>query len=288
MPGTTKFSSFKNSLQEYCQKRKAAVPSYKQERTEAGFLGTVSFLSFNYTAEAATDNPKDADQRAAFAALKSLGYIPNECKYNPATTATGSKRTSEMENLTPSKQQCTGNGLTALKTSKSELNELAQKNKLSQPTYENVSTPSGFFCTVTFNGRQFKSSRCCNKKKDAEQNAADVALIFLRNPQIAQGITNTETQTAADVDNMIKSARVASNVMKFSLKNRLQEYCQRLKKELPVYENNRDESGLFTSKVIVDGKTFTGQPFSLKKEAEKSAAEAALKELGLMAVVQDA
>lgn len=44
------------------------------------------------------------------------------------------------------------------KTSKSKLNELAQKNKLNQPTYDTVHTPNGFFTTVTFNGRQFKVS----------------------------------------------------------------------------------------------------------------------------------
>jgi len=44
------------------------------------------------------------------------------------------------------------------KTWKSSLNELAQKNKLSQPTYQTVDTHGGFDCTVTFNGRQFKVS----------------------------------------------------------------------------------------------------------------------------------
>ena len=83
---------------------------------------------------------------------------------------------------------------------------------------------------------------------------------------------------------MIKSARVASNVMKLSLKNRLQEYCQRLKKALPVYECNLGEDGLYMSKCTVEGQVFEGIPAKSKKDSEKSAAEAALKDLGLMAV----
>ena len=86
LPGMIKFSSYKNSLQEFCQKRKAAVPSYKHERTQAGLLGSVSFLNFLYKADVETDNAKDADQRAAFSALKNLGYLPKDSTYIPSTT----------------------------------------------------------------------------------------------------------------------------------------------------------------------------------------------------------
>lgn len=61
-------------------------------------------------------------------------------------------------------------------SSKSKLNEMAQKNKLPLPTYNTVTVTNGFFSTVEFNGRQFKSAAICTKKKDAEQSAAKVAL----------------------------------------------------------------------------------------------------------------
>ena len=89
---------------------------------------------------------------------------------------------------------------------------------------------------------------------------------------------------SSDVADMIKSARVGSNVMKLSLKNRLQEYCQRLKKELPTYKSESGDNGFFTTVCNVDGVTFQGCPAKTRKEAEKNAAEEALKELGLMAV----
>ena len=37
----------------------------------------------NFTAENPSDIPKDADQRAAFAALKGLGYLDNALEYKP-------------------------------------------------------------------------------------------------------------------------------------------------------------------------------------------------------------
>ena len=61
-------------------------------------------------------------------------------------------------------------------SSKSKLNEMAQKNKLPLPTYNTVTVTNGFFSTVEFNGRPFKSAAICTKKKDAEQSAAKVAL----------------------------------------------------------------------------------------------------------------
>ena len=83
---------------------------------------------------------------------------------------------------------------------------------------------------------------------------------------------------------MIKSARVGSNVMNLSLKNRLQEYCQRLKKDLPTYKSELGDNGFFMTVCTVDEVAYEGGPAKTRKEAEKNAAEAALKELGLMAV----
>ena len=91
LPGNPKFSSYKNALQEYCQKRRAAVPKYNSTKSSTGYIGNVSFLDFNFTAEAATDTPKDADLRAAFAALKGLGYFNKDLVYTAATSTNTGK-----------------------------------------------------------------------------------------------------------------------------------------------------------------------------------------------------
>jgi len=83
----------------------------------------------------------------------------------------------------------------------------------------------------------------------------------------------------SDVSNMISEARTAATS---SLKNRLQEYCQRLKKDLPKYETTMTDLQC-VSIVTVDGKQYTGLTKQQKKLAEMSAAEVALKSLGLMA-----
>ena len=66
-----------------------------------------------------------------------------------------------------------------------------------------------------------------------------------------------------------------------STKNRLQEYCQRLKKPLPQYATNLNKDMTSVSVVTVEGIQYQGEAKSFKKEAEMSAASVALKALGL-------
>lgn len=81
---------------------------------------------------------------------------------------------------------------------------------------------------------------------------------------------------------MVSEARKASQPV--GLKNRLQEYCQRLGKTLPLYETKANDSDkTFQSTVTVQENSYTGSPMTGKKSAETSAAEAALKALELMA-----
>lgn len=81
LPGSPKFSSYKNSLQEYCQKRHGPVPTYHSKRNSLGIVGVVTVFADTYEADTATSTAKDADQRAAFTALKKLGYIPETCEF---------------------------------------------------------------------------------------------------------------------------------------------------------------------------------------------------------------
>ena len=80
-----KFSSYKNSLQEYCQKSHLPVPTYRAVRESTGFVSTVNFSTNIVQGKIGTDNSKDADQRTAFEALKQLGYLPEDMQFEQTT-----------------------------------------------------------------------------------------------------------------------------------------------------------------------------------------------------------
>ena len=82
LPGIGKFSSYKNSLQEYCQKSKVPVPQYRTRHDAGvGFIGSVSFSTNSVTAKKAMPTSKEAEMVAAFEALKQLGYFSDEVQY---------------------------------------------------------------------------------------------------------------------------------------------------------------------------------------------------------------
>ena len=82
---------------------------------------------------------------------------------------------------------------------------------------------------------------------------------------------------------MIAEARNAAAKNPGALKSRVQEYCQRLKKELPKYTTQQNSDRTYFSSVEVDGVSYNGESQKSRKLAEISAAENALKTLGLMA-----
>lgn len=283
LPGIGKFASYKNSLQEYCQKSKQPVPQYKTRHDRGvGYIGTVSFSTNVITASKAMPNAKDAEMLVAFEALKQLGYFTEEVQYEHTSVL---RKRKDIEDIThsapPAKQHCPSGPVEGSSSFKSCLNELAQKNKLSLPTYNTVTTNNGFFSTVDFNGRQFKSAKICNKKKEAEQSAAKVAMDILSgNATESELIPQLQE---SDVKSMISEARAATVKTPTSLKNRLQEYCQRLKKDLPKYTIQQNTDRTYFSTVTVEGVVYNGEQKGNKKMAEMSAAENALKALGLMA-----
>lgn len=66
-------------------------------------------------------------------------------------------------------------------TEKALLNQFAQKLKRDGPTYEAGQLPNGLhISTVTFLGKQYKSMNGYRKLKDAEQDAARVAMETLK------------------------------------------------------------------------------------------------------------
>ncbi|KAJ7356015.1 hypothetical protein OS493_027411 [Desmophyllum pertusum] len=80
----------------------------------------------------------------------------------------------------------------------------------------------------------------------------------------------------------LESASAAAKPSPFtSYKNKLQEYCQKSKFVMPVYSCNR-ENGVFTCTVQVAGKAYTSNSCNTKKGSEQTAANVALKALGIV------
>ncbi|XP_065676877.1 uncharacterized protein LOC100206939 isoform X2 [Hydra vulgaris] len=303
LPGTNKFCSYKNSLQEYCQKSRLPTPSYKVVLSGPGMhIGNVTFNNTLVHGTVAYRIIKEAENNAAFEALKQLGYLHENSIYIPIA---GVKRPNDTQDPWYSKKPKTG----LCSSFKSKLNELAQKRHLGTPTYQTIYSAGGYLSTVVFNGREFKGMSPCMKKKDAEQNAAYVAYNVLSNdlsslppvkapavkkpppvknsqPMISfisqnqdQKLNNTEKKKP-----MVNQQNHSTNAsLSLSSKNRLQEYCQRLKKALPQYKTASNNDKTMVSTVIVEGVHYQGEPKVFKKEAELSAASIALKALGLAA-----
>ena len=84
LPGTSKFCSYKNSLQEYCQKSRIPTPSYKVVLNAPGeYVGSVSFNNNLVQATVGHRSVKEAEHHAAFDALKQLGYLAESSMYIP-------------------------------------------------------------------------------------------------------------------------------------------------------------------------------------------------------------
>lgn len=105
---------------------------------------------------------------------------------------------------------------------KNLLQERAHKMGLALPQYETTKGVKGFVCTVTFNGKSFKSDGFSPGKKLAEQNAASLALQVLAKEEKSHG------ETPVVGDKTIFDASV-------SYKNLLQENCQQRGHKQPVY-----------------------------------------------------
>ena len=82
LPGQASFISYKNTLQEYCQKQHLAVPQYKTEKYHVGFIGTVSFGSSYYKSEIPMPTGKDAEQRVGFDALKAINVLAEDATFD--------------------------------------------------------------------------------------------------------------------------------------------------------------------------------------------------------------
>merc|ERR1712002_448927 len=156
LPGDPKFSSYKNTLQEFCQKKKYPVPQYQSIPEENALVGTVTFQMNFVRCEELSKSVKEADARAAYEALTHLGYklqtgfeVPNQPKI-----AVNINRVTCADEIQTSKKG--KSGIQDHITFKMLLNEYTQKRQLPAPIYDTVAADKSFFSSVTVNHQQYK------------------------------------------------------------------------------------------------------------------------------------
>jgi len=274
LPGSEKFVSYKNSLQDYCSKSGVALPKYLPEKTDQGLLGTVSFGSNYVKCKVVSTSMKEADAQVAYEALAQLGYLNGQgyiALKRKNVIATDSSKHIEPGTHVPI-------------TAKGHLHQLSQQHKLGNPTYNTVAVPhngsqtgKGFFSTVTVGTASFKSMAIHTKTKEAEQDAAQVAL------NAAKLLLEAGSTPLNNTSNGTTAKKASTDKPQVSMKNRLQEHCQKQGIAFPIYESQHSEAGkTYSAKVIVSGKQYFGVSFPAKKAAEASAAEVALVSLGIL------
>ena len=85
VPGELNFISFKNSLQECCQKQQLPVPSYKSWKNSYGYSAKVEVAGNTFKSTGIQGDPKEAQQSAAYQALLSLGLIDSTVPFDVKT-----------------------------------------------------------------------------------------------------------------------------------------------------------------------------------------------------------
>ena len=283
LPGAEKFQSYKTSLQDYCVKLGLATPKYLSEKIENGLIGSVSFGSNYVKCKVASPTVKEADAFAAYEALTQLGYLNGQPFVTQQNLLKRKDDTTSMETNSAKKS-----GTPGVVTAKSHLNQICQKHKLGNPVYNNVSVlgegvTKGFFSTVTVGAASFKGMAIHSKMREAEHDAAQVALDAaatllqqsavtpLNKPSVV-ATANTNALTSSTPNPTAKSHAGA-------MKMKLQEYCQKNNIGLPVYDTQHKESITFQSSVTVNGVQYWGVFKPNKKGAEGAAAEVALASL---------
>lgn len=258
LPGDEKFQSYLGSLAQYCGKKKCQSPQYLAEMKNGTLVGTVWFCGTYIKCEQTSSSIKEANVRAAYEALKHLGYLKGKPFEMPHNLLKRKKDEGDME--TDTKERKLGDPVHI--TARMHLHAICNSKKFPTPTYHSVTVPGGFFSTVTIGDKQFKSMNICAKRKDADQSAAQTALDALG--PIA-----------------VPHILVPNPVPPLDVKGCLNRYCQKNSKGTPVYEVKYSEDDkMYDATVTVDGVTYYGPPEKLKKVAERAAAVQAMMALG--------
>ncbi|KAJ1285611.1 hypothetical protein BS78_03G291700 [Paspalum vaginatum] len=242
---------YKSRLQELCQRRRWAPPSYDVTREGPDhvpiFRATVAVHDEKFSSpDEGARSAKEASNLAAMAAFERLAALPVAPPAPATASAPAAAAPTPLETQLPYKTQ---------------LQIYAQKRGKQLPSYRSIQAGSLhaplFKSVVTIGGQTFESPEYCRTLKEAEAAAAKVALMSL--PQEA-------------------SPPEQFPVPSVSFKNLLQELAQKEGFPLPVYVTISDVpnySAGFKSTVEIQGTVFHGESGNTKKQAEMNAAKAA-------------
>ncbi|CAN6465018.1 unnamed protein product [Victoria cruziana] len=277
---------YKSKLQEYCQRNSWRLPKYTV--TQGGqdhnpkFKASVLVNGVNYEIQGFHRTSKDAQNGAARVAFMSLVDAARPSSDDEGASAAESSdpfHSGPNDDILKISYAEVGTGedvsrleekIEAMASEEVQLNykgylqELVQGKRWSPPVYSQVreGPPHAprFQAAVTVEGNSFESPSFFGTVREAEHDAAKVALASLH-----EGIQEEKP---------------------LSFKNMLRDYSQKRNLHLPTYTT--DISGAchlptFKSAVEIDGEVYTGNPATTKKEAEANAAKVAwfaLKERG--------
>ncbi|KAL9258912.1 Double-stranded RNA-binding protein 1-like protein [Drosera capensis] len=243
---------YKSKLQEYCQSKSWQLPEYttSSEGPPHGrrFKAVVVVSGVSYETKEEAKSSKSAQNEAARIAYERLNGPSCEALSSNAQGASDSI----VSETTPTDDGVTFDDQAHLY--KNQLQIYAQKRNIALPTYvtEREGPPhlSQFISKVSINGSTYKGPSFSKTVKQAENDAAKVALMSLPPNDVEE-------------------------VVPIFCKNSLQELVQKEYSCLPKY--NTSQSGayhtpLFVSTVEIKGEIFQGQEAKTKKQSETNAA----------------
>eukprot|EP00794_Sanderia_malayensis_P018699 gene18699-20587_t len=292
------FISYKNLLQEDCQKKHIPTPSYRTEKDDSrgGYIGIVICNLQEFRAKTHMFTTKEAEQRVAFDVLQIKNILPSTAQFDvqPPRSSLQSPANEQKPPLTTVSSAAKHTTPLAMTLSqfnpeisyKSKLNEFAQKSNTSI-SYKDTNHTEGFIATVTIGDNKFNSLQPMKQKKLAQQSAAFVALRWINGGseqvQKVQQANLPYTSTHGPGLNPCRQQEPSLPDKSINYKGRLQEFLgAQIVQHRPSYNTEKKEIGgnnAFESTVTIDGRSWKGRREGSKKQAEQDAARTAM--LGL-------
>ena len=90
LPGSAKFSSNKNALHEYCQKKSLTNPKYRTRKEGNKYIASVEVNGLLFSSFSPQKSAKEAQQAVAFEVLMKLGYMGEASHYQVRATDSNS------------------------------------------------------------------------------------------------------------------------------------------------------------------------------------------------------
>ena len=293
-------------LNEYCQQHRTGSPVYETHYGSGGFVSTVTVAGVEYTSEEAHGSKKAAEKDAANVALSNLVKPLHSF---PASLPARAHERSLAPSIAPS----------IVGDPKCRLNEYCQQHCTGSPEYDTHWGDGGFVSTVTVAGEEYTSEEVHGNKKEAEKDAANVALSKLvkplhsfpsplssypplslptslpTHPLIMTGPAVVKREPPAikprgsigldGLENEIGRMRITENPMPlYNFEEELEQYCLSQSFLSPDYRVTED-GARFTAHVRVNGVKYgTAKTYESEDLARESATLVALACIGLRAL----